>query len=127
MHRVEVSPFSTPNKAVSFEDVHDVKRDAVSVATVLGPKPIIGELGVDVDCRAPRVRTAISSVLDGTAIERAGTRKRIFGELWRKPIELLGYRAKFVRNAVHRRGLDKTPTRPGQPRDLGQLLLHLAF
>ena len=67
--------------------------------------------GTDVDCRAPRVRTAISSVLDGTAIERAVTRKRIFVDLWREPIELLGYCAKFVRNAVHRRDLDKTATR----------------
>ena len=38
---------------------------------VLGPKSMVRELGVDVDCRAPRVRTAISSVLDGTAIERS--------------------------------------------------------
>ena len=111
VHRVEVPPLSTPNETVSFEDVHYVKRDAVSVATVLGPKPIVGKLSVDVDCRAPRVRAAISSVLDGTAIERAGTRKRIFVDLWREPIELLGYRPKFGRNAVHCRDLDKTATR----------------
>ena len=113
MHRVKVPPLSTPNEIMSFEDVHDVERDSVSVATVLGPKPVVGELSVDVDCRAPRVRTAISSVLDGTAIEGAGMRKRIFVDLWREPIELLGYRAKFVRNAVYCRDLDKTAARFG--------------
>ncbi len=49
MHRVEVPPLSTPNETVLFENVHDLERNAVSVLTVLGPKPVIGELSVDVD------------------------------------------------------------------------------
>src|SRR4051794_4009306 len=99
MHRVEMPPLSTPNEPVPLEDLHDAERDAVSVATVLGPKPIVCELGVYVDCRAPCMRTAVSCVLDGTAIECAGTRKRIFADLWRKLTELIGYRAELVRNA----------------------------
>ena len=101
MHRVEVPPFSTPNEIVSFEDVHDLKRDTVSVVTILGPKPIVGELGIDIDGYAPRMPTAIPGVLDHTAIERASTRKGIFLYLWGESIEFLGHGAKFVRNAVH--------------------------
>src|SRR5215471_226320 len=111
VHRVEVPPLSAPNETVSFEDVHDVEWDAISVATVFGPKPIVGELGVYVDCRAPRVRAAISSVLDSTAIECPGTRKRVFVDLWGESIEFLGHCAKLVRNTVHFRDREKTTTR----------------
>lgn len=74
---------------MSFKHVDNVERDTISIFTILAPKPIVRELGVDVDCHPPCMRASISSILDGAAVECTCTRKCVFLELWRKSIVTL--------------------------------------
>src|SRR5262249_52919320 len=79
VHRVEVSPFATPNETMLLEDLHDVERQAIPVAGPLwAPQPIVGEFCIYVDGRAPCVHAASAGVFDGAAVERTGARKSEF-------------------------------------------------
>src|SRR5258708_38563989 len=82
VHRVEVSPFATPNKAMLLENLHYRERQAISIAGALcAPQPVVGECRIYVNGRAPCVHAANAGVFNGAAVECTGARKGEFLDL----------------------------------------------
>src|SRR3990172_8774027 len=75
VHGIEVPPLAAPNEAVLLEDFHDLGRDAVAIAALRAPQPVIGKFRIDIDRGAPGMHAAVARVFDGSAGERAGARK----------------------------------------------------
>ena len=84
VHGVEMIPAPTPNEPVTFEDVDNLLRDAISIRIAsinrLRPSPIVGEFQVDIDGDSERMSTESLCAGNFSPIEAA----RSFGHVFMK-------------------------------------------